>query len=57
MPAGALHKPGQVRILAHHRDGRWSWHPRRAELLQPGDLVAVAATREGMAQTSRAVGE
>lgn len=42
VPVGALHKPGQLRILAHHRDGRWSWHPRRAELLQPGDLVAVA---------------
>ncbi|WP_203566359.1 potassium channel family protein [Aestuariimicrobium ganziense] len=53
---GQLEAPHQVRVLAHRRQSeQWSWTVPANTSVRPGDLVAVAATRSGLAGLNRLV--
>ncbi|GAA5031995.1 NAD-binding protein [Actinopolymorpha pittospori] len=50
-PVGSLAGEGAVRLLAHRAVGRhWNWTADPATPLRAGDMVAVAASRAGLAE-------
>jgi len=47
---GELDEAGGLRVLARQDGDTWDWTPAYDEVLQPGDRIAVAGTRSGLAR-------
>jgi uncharacterized protein with PhoU and TrkA domain len=48
---GELDEAGGLRVLARQDfDGPWDWDPEPDRVLRPGDRLAVAGTRSGLAR-------
>ncbi len=47
---GELDESGGLRVLARQDGDTWDWTPAYDEILQPGDRIAVAGTRSGLAR-------
>lgn len=47
---GELDEAGGLRVLARQHGFRWDWNLAYDEILRPGDRIAVAGTRSGLAR-------
>jgi Trk K+ transport system NAD-binding subunit len=47
---GELGEPGGLLILARRDGTTWDWSPTTGKALKPGDRIAVAGTRSGLAR-------
>jgi Trk K+ transport system NAD-binding subunit len=47
---GELDETGGLRVLARQYGDTWDWTPAYDEVLRPGDRIAVAGTRSGLAR-------